>query len=70
MNDQGARRSGTAEQRTSSGDQKSAARISQGDMHKVEQAQGERIRSGIIDGKADAKTQQTLMIMRAKTSSM
>jgi hypothetical protein len=68
MNDQQARSSGASQQSmSSSGQQKSAGRISQGDMQKVEQAlKTKGYDPGTIDGKADAKTQQALRDYQSK----
>jgi peptidoglycan hydrolase-like protein with peptidoglycan-binding domain len=68
MNDQGTRSSGAAEPGMSSGSQqKSAGRVSQGDMQKVEQAlKAKGYDPGTIDGKVDAKTQQALRDYQSK----
>ena len=68
MNDLGARNLGAAEQGTgTSGQKKSAAKISQSDMQKVEQALKEKgYDPGTVDGKADAKTQQAIRDYQSK----
>jgi peptidoglycan hydrolase-like protein with peptidoglycan-binding domain len=68
MNDQGTRSSGAAAQgKSSSAQQKSAGRVPQGDMQKVEQAlKVKGYDPGTIDGKADAQTQKALRDYQSK----
>lgn len=68
MSDRGTRNSGAAGMSTTtSAQQKSAGRVSQGDMQKVEQAlKAKGYDPGTIDGKADAKTQQALRDYQSK----